>query len=637
MVRNNKHLKYLDNIHQGERVVLFMPGHSLNDFQFISDFDGCYLVGMNTTIFSKILKDITLNYFFIQDPGRSWGKFEYNNSQTVYDNYKCINDKFYSCHYPSFNFYGSGALPFNAYSGKIYSDAWSSYEDFEDMENNPFVKDVSEAFPYTNAGVAFTVMQFLLYMGFDTIYLVGSDITGCYFYENDDSITKWNTTQIRLKDRWEYFKRWMAVEYPDVEVVTINPTETSKGLFADYYLPDKNLNLPSEVRKNKSKVHLVSIPYSITNKDYSCCAFTQNILKFIDMMKNDCEMLHYGHSLSDVSCENVEVTNEKDFELSFGKDWQTYFKTGWFKYGDKNKHLPIYEIFEERVVVELAKRLSYGDKILFWWGSGHINIYDCFVDKREKYALVEPAIGYPQVLEKTFKAYASHTAMASHLGKIDSDFVDWNQRVIPHYFDLDDFEFSVKTEDYFVFLHRITYAKGFDLVLQLARDLGFNLKVAGQGSLEDYDIPDNVEYLGSVGVEERKKLLSKSKGMLMPTMYLEPFGMSGVEALLSGTPTITTDFGAFSEWNLHGLTGYRCKRYDEFVWAINNIDKIDRNFCREWAVNKYSFDSIRPLYIDFFEFIDDVYHDKGIYKNRKIKNLDNELFFGKMNTELEVS
>ena len=172
------------------------------------------------------------------------------------------------------------------------------------------------------------------------------------------------------------------------------------------------------------------------------------------MMDNDYEMIHYGHSLSDVSCENIEVTDEEDFELSFGKDWRSYFKTGWFKYGSEYNNLPIWDTFDARVTEELKKRLSYGDKILLWWGSGHINIYDNFVDMREKYALVEPAIGYPSTLEKTFKAYPSHTSMANALqsGWIDSDEFGW---VIPYYFDLDECEFSLETEEYFVFLHKL--------------------------------------------------------------------------------------------------------------------------------------------------------------------------------------
>ena len=625
-VVDNTHLKFLDNIHQGKRVVLFMPGHSLNEFRFVSEFDDCFYVGLNTCIFSKVLKDVTLNYYFIQDPGRQSHKFEYKNHQTAIDKYKPLNGKFY-CIFPSFNFHGSGAIPFLAYSGVIKHDNGSKYEDFDDMRNNPFAKDCSEDWPYTNAGVAYTVMQFLLYMGFTTIYLVGSDITGCYFYEDNETLSNWNTDIIRLKERWLYFKEWKDDAYPDVEIITVNPSETSKGIFSDYYIPSEN----NSSIKNKSKLHLVSIPYSITNKEYSCCAFTQNIIKFINMMGDDYEMLHYGHSFSDISCENVIVTDEKDFEDSFGKNWESYFKKDFFKYGSSEYNkLPIYKIFEDNVTKELKNKLSRGDKILFWWGSGHIHIYENFVKDKEKYHLIEPAIGYPSVLEKTFKVYASYTAMAQHLGQKQTHWVDWGDRVIPHYFDMTEFEFSEKPEDYFVFFHRVTYAKGFDLVLNLAREMGFNLKVAGQGGSQ-YDLPDNVEYLGSVGIEERKILLSKAKGMLMPTMFLEPFGMSGIESMLSGTPVISTDYGAFAEWNLHGLTGYRCKRYDEFAWAISNIDNINRNFCREWAENKFSFDAIRPKYIDFFEYVDD-----GFHKMREIENLDNDLFFGNMDMQMEV-
>lgn len=111
----------------------------------------------------------------------------------------------------------------------------------------------------------------------------------------------------------------------------------------------------------------------------------------------------------------------------------------------------------------------------------------------------------------------------------------------------------------------------------------------------------NLEYVGTIDIEQRGKLMSEATALVVPTLYIGPFEGVSAEALFCGTPIITPDFGCFTENNVEGLTGYRCHTIKEYVEACNNVKMLVPKQIKDYAMSRFSMDVVAPMYTRYFE------------------------------------
>jgi len=346
--------------------------------------------------------------------------------------------------------------------------------------------------------------------------------------------------------------------------------------------------------------HVLSVPMYPTKKEITLSPFVQKVYKFC---KQFTEMghtvYHYGLPESDVPC-------TKHFDvLSMETHYESYQGMHWKKYLSSDITTKAHHEFNERSAKLIKKnRESKNDIVLAFWGIG--NQVAC--EHLNDFIVVEPSIGYDTMFAKN-RVFETYTHMHTMLAKYGEFYPKWSDAVIPPGFEFQDFTFNDKKSDYLLFMGRMIDCKGLVIAQSLSQHTQIPIKFVGphnMGNSLDKSCKLS-EFIESVSFEERAELLSNAKALIMPSLYSEPCGWAMIEAFISGTPVISTDWGGMSEYNLHGVTGFRCRSANEFFHAAKNIQSIDPKTCHEYAKANFTLEYVSMLYQNYFSFLlDDV-------------------------------
>ncbi len=179
---------------------------------------------------------------------------------------------------------------------------------------------------------------------------------------------------------------------------------------------------------------------------------------------------------------------------------------------------------------------------------------------------------------------------------------------IHHGIRLEDFPFDPIGGEDVLFFGRIHPDKGAAEAIAAARLAGRRLMIAGIVQDQRYHDEQvapaidnrNVIYRGPVGGADRAKTLGSALALLHLINFDEPFGLSVVEALASGTPVIAFNRGSMPELIDDGVTGFLVDSVSAAVQAIGRIGEIDRAACRAAVSARFTVDRMADRYLSLY-------------------------------------
>ena len=134
------------------------------------------------------------------------------------------------------------------------------------------------------------------------------------------------------------------------------------------------------------------------------------------------------------------------------------------------------------------------------------------------------------------------------------------------------------TGGYIAYIGRLSYEKGYDLLVEVARkhpEIKFCFAGA-QREQKNTDIPSNVEFAGYLQKDKLLEFIQKARFIVIPSRCYEGFPMAILEAACHGKPAIAPNHGGFTEIIGQGENAIGN------LFEPGNTDDLDKQIAELW-------------------------------------------------------
>lgn len=277
-------------------------------------------------------------------------------------------------------------------------------------------------------------------------------------------------------------------------------------------------------------------------------------------------------------------------------------------------------LWDRYMVKEMYKRAANGefDLLYFHHPESAMSAAVDYPDVVTAYTMHDPMYPWYRELFELFVSSNQHYISISNNQRRDAPDLPY-ARTIYNGTNIDLFNFSDQHEEYLLYAGRITEQKGVKEAIHVANETNHKLLIIGpinhgsQGYFDQYikpELNENILYLGRMDQNQLATYYQKAKALLTPIQWEEPFGLTTIEAMASGTPVISLHRGAAPEIIEDGKSGFVVDSINEMCEAVGKIDTLNRQDCRDRVEKMFSYERMVDDYEDTFsKLIDGQMHN----------------------------
>ncbi len=132
-----------------------------------------------------------------------------------------------------------------------------------------------------------------------------------------------------------------------------------------------------------------------------------------------------------------------------------------------------------------------------------------------------------------------------------------------------------------LFAGRLVREKGLDVLIRAAREVDAEFVICGDGRqlqamrrlARRSGVEGRVAFRGWLDPEQLARELAEASVVVVPSLWPEPFGLVGIEALAAGRPVIASATGGIGDWLQDGVSGLCVTPgdVDALAYALNEL------------------------------------------------------------------